>query len=96
MKLHYPILVAFIERSAIPLKDLALELGISSRVIRSKCDGRACWTLDECILLRNILAPELTIEELFYTLPKIPDKDKQLTQEEMRGGFNPELYGKEL
>lgn len=90
--IHYPILEALITNEGLSTMELADLLGITKKTLYSKRMGRVSWTLDECIILRDILAQDLSIEELFYILPVRTEASVRLTEQEMRGGFNPALY----
>ena len=49
---------------SITMKDLAEHLGISTRTLQNKMNGKTDWTLTEALEVLNII-PGLTLEYLF-------------------------------
>lgn len=47
--------------------DIAHEVGITYNTLLLKLSGKYKFTLDEAVALRNILDPDMPIEEMFKT-----------------------------
>ena len=89
VNVHYPVLEAAIVNAGVSMKHVRELLEISPDSLRSRRRGLISWTLEECIILRNLLAPELSIEELFTVMPKVCAKPEVMNEGAIRGGFNP-------
>ena len=49
------------------IKQLALEIGVSEKTLRTKIKGGTDFTLPEAQTIRRILETDLTLDELFTT-----------------------------
>jgi hypothetical protein len=90
--LMYPVLEAILNQEDGRIRETAEVLDLTLAELRRKRVGRDSWLLEECILIRDRYAPALTIEEVFYVLPRLHKEDPYITEKEMLGGFNPEFY----
>lgn len=52
-------------REGISRKDVAELLGVSDRTIYSRINGKSEWTYGECIMIKENLFPDLTLDYLF-------------------------------
>lgn len=91
MKPLYPVLESVMPEDMSLVADL---LGITALALKKRRYGKESWLLDEAFLLRDNYAPHLTVEELFYLVPPLRQRQdvEEITEAEMLGGFNPALY----
>lgn len=61
----YHNLEAEMVRSDIKRKDMASALGVTPTTLGLKLNGKANLTLSECLTIKNLVAPDKTIEYLF-------------------------------
>jgi hypothetical protein len=88
-KIYYPILEAAIRQLEAEDQDLAERIQVSPTMFNLKKKGNQDWRLNEAITLRDIVAPYLTLEELFTPVPNFMEPPKRPTEEEQRHGFDP-------
>lgn len=89
----YPILEAIIANGDEEIThDMCGLLGITRKAFTRKRMGSLPWNLEECIILRDVYAPALSVEDMFCVLPALEKEPQPVTEEEMKGGFNPAFY----
>jgi DNA-binding XRE family transcriptional regulator len=55
-----------IARANIKISKLAIRIGVTEKTLRNKMNGKTEFSWPEVIQIRNIVAPQATLEELFY------------------------------
>lgn len=61
----YSNLRAELARKGLTTSDIADILGISKKSARNKLYGRSSFTIEEAFKLRDVVAPEMTLDKLF-------------------------------
>lgn len=61
----YRVLRAEMVRAGISVKGLALQIGITERSLRNKINGKTEFFWSEVLKIRNAVAPNMPLEELF-------------------------------
>lgn len=61
----YSNLRAELARKGLTTSDIADILGISKKSARNKLYGRSSFTIEEAFKLRDVIAPEMTLDKLF-------------------------------
>ncbi len=64
-KYIYPELEAEIARSRKTYKDVAQAVGISTRALLLKRCGKTDWKLREMLAVRELVAPDMILDDLF-------------------------------
>ena len=65
VKIMYRVLIGKMAESNILQKDLATLLGITEKAFSQKLNGKTKFTLDQAIVIRDNVAPAMSIDELF-------------------------------
>ena len=61
----YQYLINEIKKSNIKISKLAIRIGMTEKTLRNKLNGKTEFSWPEVLQIRNIVAPEVTLEELF-------------------------------
>ena len=61
----YQYLINEIMKSNIKISKLAIRIGMTEKTLRNKLNGKTEFSWPEVLQIRNIVAPEVTLEELF-------------------------------
>lgn len=61
----YRTLKAEMVRANISIKQLAIRIGITERSLRNKINGKTEFLWSETLKIRKIVAPDMSLEELF-------------------------------
>ncbi len=61
----YQYLINEMMKSNIKISKLAIRIGVTEKTLRNKLNGKTEFSWPEVLQIRNIVAPEVTLEELF-------------------------------
>jgi DNA-binding XRE family transcriptional regulator len=53
-------------KANIKIAKLAIRIGVTEKTLRNKINGKTEFSWPEVLQIRNIVAPQLTLEVLFY------------------------------
>ena len=67
----YRELLGEIVKRGLSKKELAKEIGITEKTLFNKLNGKSDFTWSEIKKIRNIVAPNISLEELFKTTDNI-------------------------
>lgn len=61
----YPNLRAEVARKGLTMKELAKRIGIGESTMNQKLNGKYAFTLDEAVLIRDVLEVDIPLDVLF-------------------------------
>ncbi len=78
----YRILKAEMVRSDMPVKKLAMKIGITERSLRNKINGITDFTITEAFNIRSEVSPHMSLDDLFIKQDEVEQNkcsDKMLS-----------------
>lgn len=73
----YRVLIGKMAEHGILQKDLAALIGVTEKSLSQKINGKSKFALDQAMIIRDKVAPEMSIDELFFVKQEAQQPQQQ-------------------